>query len=104
MYGFTAHSETMTTLFDKFGGVRPMANHLDDAPSTIQSWKSAGRVPSTHQPRVLAKAEELGLDVSAEDIIFPLGRGNVDHDAEDGVGSCVSSPGNLSSLSEQVSA
>ena len=51
-----------------------MADHLGEPPSTVQSWKSTGRVPATRQPDVLAKAEELGLPVTAEDVIFPLGR------------------------------
>lgn len=63
----------MTTLFDKFGGIRPMAAHLGEPPSTVQSWKTAGRVPASHQPRVLEKALELGLAVTAEDVVYPLG-------------------------------
>ncbi|MCU6454332.1 hypothetical protein LPN01_09595 [Sphingomonas sp. A2-49] len=62
----------MTTLFDKFGGIRPMAAHLGEAPSTVQSWKNAGRVPAGHQHRVLQKAGELGLAVTAEDVVYPL--------------------------------
>lgn len=62
------------TLFDRFGGTRKMGEALGEPPSTVQSWKSAGRIPAFKQPDVLAKASELGLEVSAEDIIFPLGR------------------------------
>ena len=61
-------------IFDRFGGIRPMAEALSRPPSTVQSWKNVGRIPADEQPRVLAKALELELDVSAEDIIFPLGR------------------------------
>lgn len=64
----------MQTLFDRFGGTRPMAKHLSEAPSTVNGWKAEGRIPATKQPSVLAKAEELRLPVSAVDIIFPLGR------------------------------
>ncbi|RIA37502.1 hypothetical protein DFR49_3387 [Hephaestia caeni] len=70
----------MMTLFDKFGGVRPMAEHLREAPSTVQSWKTSGRVPAGRQPAVLEKAQELGLDVTAEDVVFPLGRPDVADD------------------------
>lgn len=62
----------METVFDIFGGIRPMADHLSEAPSTVQGWKTAGRIPAGKQPDVLAKAEELSLDVTAEDVIFPL--------------------------------
>lgn len=69
------------TLFDRFGGTRKMAAHLGESPSTVQSWKTAGRVPAGKQPDVLAKAIELGLQITAEDIIFPLGRENTAIDA-----------------------
>jgi len=73
MYGFAAHIAAMDTLFDKFGGIRPMAAHLGEAPSTVQSWKTAGRVPAGHQHRVLVKADELGIAVTATDVVYPLG-------------------------------
>lgn len=64
----------MQTVFEKFGGTRPMANHLGESPSTVQSWKTSGRIPAAKQPKVLEKARELALDVTAEDVMFPLGR------------------------------
>lgn len=51
-----------------------MAEALNERPSTVQSWKTAGRVPSTKQPDVLARAFELGIDVIPRDVIFPLDR------------------------------
>jgi len=76
------------TLFDLFGGTRKMADALDEPPSTVQSWKSAGRIPAFKQPDVLAKAQELGLDVSAEDIIFPLGRDDTPDDCSASATKC----------------
>ena len=73
MYGLAAHDIVMETLFDKFGGIRPMAAHLSEAPSTVQSWKNAGRVPAGHQHKVLTKACELGIPITAEDVVYPLG-------------------------------
>jgi hypothetical protein len=61
-------------LFERFGGIRPMAEALNERPSTVQSWKTAGRVPSTKQPEVLARACALGIDVIPRDVIFPLDR------------------------------
>lgn len=49
-----------------------MAEALREPPSTVQSWKTTGRVPATKQPLVLSRAEELGLDVTAMDVVFPL--------------------------------
>lgn len=64
--------ERERNLFDRFGGVRPMAETLLEPPSTVQSWKSKGRIPATKQHMVLGKAAELGIDVHALDVIFPL--------------------------------
>ena len=61
-------------LFERFGGVRPMADVLDEPPSTVQSWKNTGRIPSTKQPDVLARAEQHGFAITAEDVVFPLKR------------------------------
>ncbi len=65
--------DTNRTIFDKFGGVRPMAVALSEPPSTVQSWKNVGRIPAGRQPDVLARAVELGLDVTLKDVVFPLG-------------------------------
>jgi len=62
------------TLFETFGGIRPMAEALGESPSSIQGWKNTGRVPATKQPLVLMRAAELGLDVTTDDVVFPLGR------------------------------
>lgn len=64
----------MSTLFEIFGGTRAMADRIGEHPSTVQSWKTAGRIPAGKQPHVLMRAEELGLPVTAEQVIWPLGR------------------------------
>jgi len=85
----------MTTLFDKFGGIRPMAEHLSEAPSTVQGWKSAGRIPAGKQPAVLEKARELCIAITAHDVVFPLGvDGVADHDDADTTGAVDLSAGN----------
>jgi hypothetical protein len=61
------------TLFERFGGIRPMADVLDEAPSTVQSWKNTGRIPAHKQPDVLSKGVALGLGITADDVVFPLG-------------------------------
>lgn len=63
-----------SNLFDRFGGVRPMAAALIQRPSTVQSSKTAGRIPSTRQPEVLEKARELSIQISARDVVFRLNR------------------------------
>lgn len=61
------------TLFDIFGGIRPMARELRERPSTVQDWKTHDRVPATKQPHVLRTARRLRLPVTALLIIFPNG-------------------------------
>jgi len=61
-------------LFARFGGTRKMASILDEAPSTVQSWKANGRIPSHKQALVIDKGREVGIDVTAEEVVFPLGR------------------------------
>jgi len=62
-----------TSLFDRLGGIRPMATLVGRPPSTVQSWKSEGRIPAKEQPNVLEKARAAGFKISADDVVFPLG-------------------------------
>lgn len=59
-------------LFETFGGTRPMARAIGSNPGTVHSWKRARRVSPAWQPIVLRRAAELGLDVTAEDVMFPF--------------------------------
>lgn len=60
-------------LFKLFGGIRPMARALGVPSSNVDSWRRVGRIPAEKQPHVLAVAKTLGLAVTADHIIFPLG-------------------------------
>lgn len=61
-------------LFAKLGGTRAMADLLGEPPSTVQSWKSAGRIPSHKQPLVIQRARDAGFRVTADDVVWPLGK------------------------------
>lgn len=64
-----------TTLFDRWPGtIRKMADDLGEKPSTVQSWKSARRIPSTKQPKVLRIGRMVGLKLTPADVVFPMGR------------------------------
>lgn len=64
-----------TDLFTRLGGTRAMADRLGEPPSTIQSWKAAGRIPAGKQPAVLAlSVDKDGSPITAEDVVFPLGK------------------------------
>ena len=66
--------ESHTTTFDLFGGIRPMARVLNEHPSTVSAWKRVGRIPAEKQPHVLDVGLSLGLPITAEHVVFPLGR------------------------------
>lgn len=51
-----------------------MADILGEAPSTVQSWKTAGRIPAQKQPIVIEKAALRDIIVTAEEVVWPLGK------------------------------
>lgn len=55
---------TASTIIDLFGGTRPCAAALGLPVSTVQSWKTNGRIPAGRQQLVLDKARELGIPVT----------------------------------------
>lgn len=66
--------EREQTTFSMFGGIRPMARALEEHPSTVSAWNKKGRIPAEKQPHVLAVGLKLGLPITAEHVVFPLGR------------------------------
>ncbi|WP_145986251.1 carph-isopro domain-containing protein [Sphingobium sp. YG1] len=63
-----------TDLFTRLGGTRAIAERMSEAPSTVQSWKSARRIPAHKQADFIGKHAEAGFDVTAEEVIWPFGR------------------------------
>lgn len=51
-----------------------MGRALDESPSNVAAWKRVGRIPADKQPHVLAAGLKLGLPITAEHVVFPLGR------------------------------
>jgi len=68
--------DTDKTIFQIFNGIRPMARELGEPPSNVAAWKRVGRIPAEKQPHVLAVGLKLGLPITAEHVVFPLGRPN----------------------------
>ena len=62
-----------TSIFNLFGGIRPMARALSEPSSNVSAWKREGRIPAHKQPHVWTIARKLDLPITAELIIFPLG-------------------------------
>lgn len=76
------------SIFDRFGGIRPMARALDEPSSNVGTWKTKGRIPAEKQAHVLAMAQAKGLPITAEDVVFPLGRPADDLPAPSGPVAC----------------
>jgi len=62
-----------TDLFTRLGGTRAMASLVGEAPSTVQSWKSAGRIPAHKQQGVITRVREAGHSITASDVVWPMG-------------------------------
>ncbi|WP_311270858.1 carph-isopro domain-containing protein [Sphingobium sp. WCS2017Hpa-17] len=62
------------TLFGIWGGIRKMARDLQRPASTVHGWKKDARIPSNEQPHVLEVGLSLGLPITTEHLVFPLGR------------------------------
>lgn len=62
------------SLFSLFGGIRPMARAIGEPSSNVGAWKREGRIPAAKQPHVLEVGQSIGLPITAEHVVFPLGR------------------------------
>jgi hypothetical protein len=49
-----------------------MARDLKRPASTVHGWKKEGRIPAGEQPYVLAIAEQIGIPITAEHVVFLL--------------------------------
>ena len=55
-------------VIQRFGGLRPMANKLQIAVSTVQGWKARGHIPAARQEDILAAARKYAIDISESDL------------------------------------
>ena len=53
----------------KFGGQSNLASLLGKTPSTVQYWARAGTIPSRWQGRILALAQEQGIELYPSDFV-----------------------------------
>ena len=55
-----------------FGGIRPMANKLGAAVSTVQGWKERDVIPPGRQGEIREAAERHGIELSQDDLAAAL--------------------------------
>lgn len=52
-------------VIEAFGGLRPLANHLDITASTVQGWKKRGVIPETRVESVIEAARAANIDLDS---------------------------------------
>lgn len=59
----------MQSVFQKFGGIRPMAAKLGDVPpSTVKSWHTKGDIPAWRHDSIMAAAEANGIALTRSEL------------------------------------
>lgn len=59
----------MQSVFQKFGGIRPMASKLGDVPpSTVKSWHKNRVIPSWRHDLILAAAKRHGIQIKRSEL------------------------------------
>jgi hypothetical protein len=59
----------MQSVFQKFGGIRPMAAKLGGEPvSTVKSWHKNRRIPPWRHDAILAAAKAHGIELAREEL------------------------------------
>ena len=66
------HTHTQLSVFEKFGGIRPMASALGIAHSTVKAWHYARSIPAWRHDSILAAATREGISLSAEELVSIL--------------------------------
>lgn len=67
----------MQSVFQKFGGIRPMAAKLNVPPSTIKSWHAKRQIPEWRREAVFTAAKRHGIALDRDEIV------NVREDADE---------------------
>lgn len=59
----------MQSVFQKFGGIRPMATKLGDAPtSTVKSWHVKGQIPVWRHDAIMAAAKKHKIVLTRDEL------------------------------------
>ena len=54
----------------EFGGVRELARQIGRDAGSVSKWRRQGTIPTSIQKKLLEKAWELNLNISAHELIF----------------------------------
>lgn len=60
--------DTRMSVFEKFGGIRPMAAKLGLAHSTVKAWHYAGSIPEWRHDLILRKALEAKINITVAEL------------------------------------
>ena len=55
---------------EQFGGVRELARQIGRDAGSVSKWKRQGTIPTSIQKKLLNRAWELNLNISAHELIF----------------------------------
>lgn len=58
----------MQSIFEKFGGIRPMAGKLSLPPSTVKSWHASRAIPEWRRKSVMEAAIQHGIAITFDEI------------------------------------
>ena len=65
---------TIKTPYDlciaEFGGVRELARQIGRDAGSVSKWSRKGTIPTSIQKKLLERAWDLGLQISAHELIF----------------------------------
>jgi hypothetical protein len=64
----TAHADT-PSVFEKFGGIRPMASKVGRPPSTVKSWHAKREIPEWHRDRILKAAALHRIPLTLDELV-----------------------------------
>ena len=60
----------MASVFEKFGGIRPMAAKLGDVPpSTVMSWHAKRKIPAWRHASILDAARRCEIDLASNELV-----------------------------------
>lgn len=59
----------MQSIFEKFGGIRPMAEKLGLPPSTVKSWHAKRSIPDWRHEPVMRAAADNGIPLKLEEVV-----------------------------------